>query len=149
MRDKNKTRKILEILDEHPYQTFTAAELSKKLSIERPVIVALLKRLSDNNEIIRVAKGKYSSKVTVDREVYKKFYMELIEKSLSSFGESVKFDFGRFDEKQPLESLRTLITTLSKKYGEKFVNGLVKAVLYAKFSDKDAKILYSTLNFQL
>jgi len=128
--EKSKTQLIREFFESKPNQVISPTEVAVALNMDKHVTSTIVHRLESEGAIQKAGRGEYIYKKEVDvaaaQNIYKSIYRGVAENiGLRAIETMTKMRETDFDQKEPVESIRTLATALKAWFGEEAVRNIL------------------------
>jgi len=143
---KSKKETILDYFTSHPDMVLGPSDVAGALSYDEGTTNTTMARLVDDGALVKVGKGRYQYKTTIDHDSAVKLYKHLYRVVGESIGLQIaqnilKITDETFDEEKPIESICTLINAMKMGFGEKMVNNVVNTSIMREFGDEKGKVI--------
>ena len=128
--DKSKTQLIREFFESRPNLVISPTEVAVALKLDKHVTSTIVHRLETDGAIQKAGRGEYVFKKEVDLQaaanIYKQIYRGVAENiGLRAIEAMTKMNENDFDQKDPVESIKTLAVALKAWFGEEAVRNIL------------------------
>lgn len=128
--EKSKTQLIREFFEARPNQVISPTAVALALNLNKHVTSTIVHRLEGDGAIQKAGRGEYIFKKEVDLQaaanIYKQIYRGVAENiGLRAVETMTKMRENDFDQKDPVESIKTLATALRAWFGEEAVRNIL------------------------
>jgi len=128
--DKSKTQLIREFFEARPNQVISPTEVAVALKLDKHVTSTIVHRLETDGAIQKAGRGEYIFKKEVDLQaaanIYKQIYRGVAENiGLRAIETMTKMRENDFNQKDPVESIKTLALALQAWFGDEAVRNIL------------------------
>ncbi len=128
--DKSKTQLIREYYEFRPNQIISPTDVAVALKLDKHVTSTIVHRLECDGALQKAGRGEYVFKKEVDLQaaanIYKQIYRGVAENiGLRAVETMTRMRENDFDQKDPVESIKTLALALKAWFGDEAVRNIL------------------------
>lgn len=128
--DKSKTQLIREYYESRPNQIISPTDVAVALKLDKHVTSTIVHRLECDGALQKAGRGEYVFKKEVDLQaaanIYKQIYRGVAENiGLRAVETMTRMRENDFDQKDPVESIKTLALALKAWFGDEAVRNIL------------------------
>ena len=141
MRNKNKTRLIIDHFERNPNRDFSPDDVAKALGLEHRLVASVLGRLVSQGTITKSARGMYKLKAGTDYD--EKAIIEEMRTLLgNTFGPVILKNF------DSCKDLRAFLERLKGAFGDRLANNLIREAVLKRHKGEKAEAIINVLELE-